>query len=74
MVSVAQLVRALDCGSSGCRFKSGHSPKGNLLELKHLNNLGCFLFCLDISELWIKFSYFGIIYLVFLKFSVIKYQ
>ena len=31
MVSVAQLVRALDCGSSCRRFESGHSPCfGNL--------------------------------------------
>ena len=27
MVGVAQLVRAPDCGSGGCGFKSHHSPK-----------------------------------------------
>lgn len=26
MVNVAQLVRALDCGSKGCRFNSGRPP------------------------------------------------
>lgn len=31
MVIVAQLVRASDCGSEGCGFKSHRSPKKNRL-------------------------------------------
>lgn len=30
MVNVAQLVRALDCGSKGCRFNPGRSPNEQL--------------------------------------------
>ncbi len=33
MVDVAQLVRALDCGSRGRRFKSGLPPKHKRLSL-----------------------------------------
>ena len=33
MVVVAQLVRALDCGSRGRRFEPGFPPKGKLSEL-----------------------------------------
>ncbi len=33
MVSVAQLVRALDCGSSGRGFESLHSPHAPVAQL-----------------------------------------
>jgi hypothetical protein len=38
MVSVAQLVRAPDCGSGGWGFKSPHSPFGEFRALDEVSN------------------------------------
>ena len=47
MVDVAQLVRALDCGSRGRRFKSGLPPKSKNRFLKEIG----FIFKCDDSLL-----------------------
>ena len=47
MVCIAQLVRALDCGSRGCQFDSDYTPK---IKMKIGN---CFyLFCLEWKGEW----------------------
>ena len=56
MVVVAQLVRALDCGSRGRRFETGLPPKRTPREIEGFSSLNTpiyakTLFSVDISKL-----------------------
>ena len=44
MVLVAQLVRALGCGPSGCRFKSGRAPQNykKRVQVPYTSRMKCF--------------------------------